>query len=351
MATEVLKPVSGNASQAVANDDFEAYQREANKADLEQKFGKPKEVETKVVEIEKKAEPEKKAAEEKNKPLEQLTRRELRERMLRLETENKQLRETKREPEKKEVKAEVVEDEPEKKPEPLRARPKSDDVVDGKPKYKDWSEYEDDLLAWNREKIFRDLDERNAKLTQEQQIEATNKTIEQSWRERVVKSREAHADFDEVALSPEGPGKLIQPGSWVDEWLMDSENGAELLYYFGQHPEELLKFQDVDKNFGGTPTTRRAVARRALVRLEDKLVAAVEKKTEETEKSEETARAERDEVRTTKTPKPASDVGGRGTSLPDPVAAAIAGGTDADTARYIQEMNRREIKERFGDRR
>jgi hypothetical protein len=338
MAVEtIVKPVSGNATQAVANDDFEAYQREANKADIEARFGASR-VEEKTVEpvVEKK---EEKPKQEIQKPWEQLTRRELRERVLKLEAENKQLktpRDTKE--------AEVVEEPEVKQPETLRARPKSDDQKDGKAKYSTWEQYEDDLLEWNREKIFRDLDERNAKLTQEQQITAVNKTIEQSWRERVAKSRELHADYDAVALDAEkGPGALIMPGSLVDEWLMDSENGAELLYYFGQHPEELKKFEDVDKNFGGTPTTRRAAGRRALVRLEDKITSATTEK--------EKPKAEETEIRVTKTPKPSSEVGGRGNSLPDPVSAAIAGGTDADTRRYIDEMNRREVRARFGDTR
>src|SRR5277367_4688494 len=332
MATEVLKPVSGNANQAVANDDFEAYQREANKADLEARFGTTR-VEEKVTEPEKKVETKREP-----KPRD-MSYKELRERIKTLESENLTLR-APREPEK------TVEPEPEvKQPEQLRARPKSDDQKDGKAKYDTWEKYEDDLLEWNREKIFRDLDERNAKLTQEQQITAANKTIEQSWKDRVTKSREAHADYDTIALGEDGPGKLINPGSWVDEWIMDSENGAELLYYFGKHPDELSKFQDVDKSFGATPTTRRAAARRALVRLEDKI--ALEAKPSE----EKPAKQAVEEIRATKAPKPASEVGGRGNSLPDPVAAAVAGGSDADTRRYIDEMNRREVNAKFGDAR
>jgi hypothetical protein len=330
MATTIVKPVSGNASQAVANDDFEAYQREANKADLAERFGSRAEPE-KVVEPEKKAaEPEK----PRDKKPREMTYKELRERVRALETENVQLKTPKIEPK------EVVEPESEvKQPEKLRARPKSDDTADGKAKYATWEQYEDDLLAWNQEKIFRELDERNAKLTQEQQIQTVNQTIEQSWKERVTKSREAHADFDEIALGEDGPGKLIQPGSLVDEWLMDSEFGAELLYYFGKNPAELLKFEAVA---GKTPTERRANARRALVKLEDKLTATEEKPKPEIVK---------DEPRVTKTPKPSAEVGGRGNTLPDPVAAAIAGGSDADTGRYIEEMNRREVRQRFGDSR
>jgi hypothetical protein len=330
MATTIVKPVSGNASQAVANDDFEAYQREANKADLAERFGSRAEPE-KVVE----PEPKKKAdePEKRDKKPREMTYKELRERVRALETENVQLKTPKSEPK------EVVEPEPKAEPEKLRARPKSDDVADGKAKYATWEQYEDDLLAWNQEKIFRELDERNAKLTQEQQIQTVNQTIEQSWKERVTKSREAHADFDEIALGEDGPGKLIQPGSLVDEWLMDSEYGAELLYYFGKNKSELLKFENVA---GKTPTERRANARRALVKLEDKLTATEEKPKPEIVK---------DEPRVTKTPKPSSEVGGRGNSLPDPISAAIAGGSDADTGRYIEEMNRRELRQRFGDSR
>lgn len=335
MATEVLKSVSGNASQAVANDDFEAYQREANKADIESKFGKAAESEAVKPAAEKP-----KAAEPPKKGVGSLTHRELRARVRELEAK---LSERIAAPVVEEP-ATVVDTEPEaQKPDQLRVRPKSDDkATDGQAKYKTWEEYEDDLLAWNTEKTIRALDERNAKLTQEQQIETINKTIEQSWRERVEKSRELHEDFDEVALDDKaGPGKLILPGSLVDEWLMDSEYGAELLYYFGQNPQELLKFEKIA---GVTPSERRANARRMLVKIEDKITAGSKPKREPEPEREE-------EPRVTKTPKPSAEVGGRGNKLPDPVLAAVAGGTDADTGRYIDEQNRREIRAKFGDMR
>ena len=343
MPTETVRPVSGNANQAVANDDFEAYQREANKADLAAKFGPAKEEPAAAKEpAAEKQEPKPPERGAKPKGAGSLSHNELRARVRELEAENQRLASAKQ-PEKK---AEEVKAEPEvKQPEKLRARPKSDDKVGDKPKYENWEAYEDDLLAWNEEKIFRTLDERSAKKTEEAQIEAVNQTIEQSWKERVTKSREAHEDFDEVALGPDGPGKLIQPGSLVDEWLMDSEHGAELLYYFGQNPAELLKFENVA---GKTPTERRANARRALVKLEDKLTAAPDEKKAEPEKAEP---EKKEEVRATRTPKPSSEVGGRGNSLPDPVQAAIADGSDAATRRYIDEQNRRDIRAKFGDAR
>jgi hypothetical protein len=349
VATKVIT-VSGNANQAVANDDFEGFVREANKADLLEKgfSAKTAAVEKEVVVEEPKKEAPKVETKQSEKRPNRLGYKDLRDRVKELEAENLRLKTPKTEEEVK------VETEKKAEPEKLRARPKSDDQVDGKPRYKDWSEYEDDLLAWNREKIFAELDERSAKKTQEAKIEAVNQTIEQSWKERVNKSRELHADYDEVALDDKtGPGRLIQPGSLVDEWIMDSEHGAELLYYFGKNESELRKFENVS-SWGKTVTERRAAVRRALVKLEDKITVvkdSTDKEKEAKPSEEEAAKKAADEVRVTRTPKPSSEVGGRGNSLPDPVAAAIADGSDDATRRYIEEQNRRDIRARFGDTR
>ena len=331
----------GNANQAVAVDDFEAFRDLANQDDLRGRGVELPKKESAEPKAEK--EPaEAKQAEEQAPPAPQERKKkhqsygELRKEVERLTAENQRLQSNPRE-----TVTEEAEPEPEpeaKAPEKLRARPKADDKAeDGKSdKYKTWQEYEDDLLAWNEEKILRTIDERNAKKTEEARVQAVNRTIEQSWNERVAKAREAHADYDEIALNEEtGPGKLIAPGSIVDEWLMQSEHGAELLYYFGQHPEELRKFGQ----YPGSP----AAVRRELVRLEDKISAPKQE-------SKPAPKEEKPEVRTTKAPKPSSEVGGRGMSLPDPIAASIAGGTDADTGRYIEEMNRREVRRINGDR-
>lgn len=332
MATNL---VSGNANQAVANDDFEAFQREANKADLAAKFGPTRREEPAPPAAEKEPDAAKPAKESAAEASPERKKRpgfnDLRNRVRELEAENLRLKGSPRETEPE------PEAEPEaKQPEKLRARPKADEQVDGKPKYKDWTEYEDDLLAWNEEKIFRTIDERSAKQVQEAQVEAQNKTIEQSWFERVKKSRELHEDFDE-ALGDDGPKRLISPGSTVDKWLLSSELGAELLFYFHKNPAELKKFENVP---GKTRAEVDANAFRMLVRIEEKLSTPSKEPKSEPER----------ETRATRAPKPSSEVGGRGTSLPDPVAAAIAGGSDADTGRYIEEQNRRDIRAKFGDR-
>lgn len=329
--------VSANANQAVAQDDFEGFVREANKADLEAKFGKAAEelkpkvaeeivVKPKVEEIEKP--PVKKG-------FGSLSPREMRAKLREQDAEIERLRTAK--PAKAE---EVVEEIPKPKTEPekvQRSRPNSEDKNEkGEAKYKTWTEYEDDLLAWNEEKLLAKIDERDSKKREELQIEATNKTIEQSWKDRVGKSRETHEDYDEVALDTKiGPGSKIAPGSIVDSWILESEHGAELLYLFGKHPEKLTQFEKVN---GAADAYRR------LTKLEDEIVASrKEKPKEPVEEEEETPRV-------TKTPKPASEVGGRGNRLPDPVAAAVADGSDDAVGRYIAEQNRRDIREKFGDR-
>lgn len=337
--------VSANAAQAVANDDFEGFVREANKADLEAKLGPAKaaKVEEPPIKVESKAEPEKKSAEEivvpPKKGFGSLSPREMRAKLREQDAELERLKAAKP-AEPKEVAKVEVKAEPEK----ARIRPQSDDKNEkGEAKYKTWTEYEDDLLAWNEEKLLAKIDERDSKKREEAQVEAANKTIEHSWKERVEKSRETHEDYDDVALDPEvGPGKLIGPGSIVDRWILESEHGAELLYLFGKNPEKLRQFEKVANS---------ADAYRRLAKLEDEIVAAREKDKKDEVKDEIKSKpVEKETPRATKTPKPASEVGGRGNTLPDPVAAAVADGSDEAVGRYIAEQNRREIRERFGDR-
>jgi hypothetical protein len=58
----------------------------------------------------------------------------------------------------------------------------------------------------------------------------------QQWNTRVGEARKKHADFDDVALNPDLP---VAEGSAIDWWVMNSEHGAEVLYHFGQHPDQL----------------------------------------------------------------------------------------------------------------
>lgn len=325
-------------SEAIVKDDFEAYADKVNGAELVDRgiVDPPK----KAAEPEKPADKTAAAEPEKPKAPRQMSYKELRARVRELEDQAKVLKMPSREEPKPAA-------ETPKPPEKLRARPKSEDIdpATNKPKYETWQQYEDDLLAWNEEKILKAFEERSTKKTTETQIETVNKQIEANWNERVEKAREAHEDMDD-ALNPEGIAKLIQPGSLVDEWIMDSEAGAELLYFFHKNPAEFMKFEKID---GPTPGARRAKARRMLVAIEEKLSTDKGARSDEPEpKGDDEPIPAGKENRISKTPPPSREVGGRGAAPTDRVRAAVA---NNDVGAYIEEQNAREIRQIFGYRR
>lgn len=218
--------------------------------------------------------------------------------------------------------AEVVEITPPKSKKVETApRPKANDTdAAGKPKYATWEDYEDALLDWNTERTLAKVEESQAKRQTEAQVQQQNTKIEQGWRERVDKSRLQHPDFDDVALDPDGPGKLIGKGSVVDTWILESDHGAEILYHFGKNPEELRRYGNL------TPVA----AARELTKLEDKLAGTAPAK----------AATTLTQVPPPKTPRPTTQVGGRGTTTADEVTKAVA---DDDVRAYIDAQNRREI--------
>lgn len=201
------------------------------------------------------------------------------------------------------------------------ARPKQNDKnEDGTPKFKDWTEYEDALLAWNRRQSLAEFEQLSAKKQQEQEIIRENRKVETSWKERVDAAKAKHDDFD-AALDPkEGPAAEINSGSFLDRWILDSDEGAELLYYFHGHRGEL-------KRIGALSITG---ASRELTRLEMKLSG----------KSSEMAPPAQPDKRETKAPPPTREVGGRGTATVDEVNKAVA---DDDVRAYINSANRAEI--------
>jgi hypothetical protein len=162
-----------------------------------------------------------------------------------------------------------------------------------------------------------------AKAEQERQQAEQLKTIETNWKERVDAAVKAHPDFAEKCDAEFN--KLIPAGSLLDGWMIDSELGAEILYHFANHRDELA---DVLKMSPFALT-------RKLTKLEDKLAGEPapekEKKAPVTEIS--------------KAPKPASEVGGRATAPEDESAAAAK---DNDFRRFKAERDRAELAARKG---
>lgn len=146
-----------------------------------------------------------------------------------------------------------------------------------------------------------------------------NKKVEERWKGMVTKAEEKYSDFKTIALSDE-LAKQIPPNSPVDEWALQSDVGAEMLYHLGKHPEELQRILAL-----GRPAQHRELAK-----LEDKLSEPEEKP------------APKAKVVTDALPPP-RDVGGRFTSAMDEEEAALK---KDDVGAYMAIANAKELARR-----
>ena len=228
-----------------------------------------------------------------------------------------------------EAKPEPAATKAEEKSEKLRPEPMPDDKnKDGSSKYKTYEEYNADRIEWGVEKALRDRDQKATVAAKDAEIEKRNKAVEDSWRTRVNAAREKHTDFDTVALNKDLP---VKAGSVVDSFILDSEVGTEILYYLGQHQDELDKINAM-------PPWKQA---RVMMKLEldCEAAAATPAAPQKSEKQPE------QEVVTSKAPKPIREVGGRGGAPADEEAAAVEH-NDFNTFRKV--VNGREMNLRKG---
>jgi hypothetical protein len=133
------------------------------------------------------------------------------------------------------------------------------DVVLARPLREEYTapeEYETALIGWagqqaaekasveirrQQEKIENDRVERERAATQsaEETRQRERMTqIESAWNERVSAAQQKYPDFDEVARNPD---LRIPAGSYVADAVVTREDGAEIAYYLGKHPEEAAR--------------------------------------------------------------------------------------------------------------
>lgn len=156
------------------------------------------------------------------------------------------------------------------------------------------------------EAIKLDRQER-AQEAQKAEFEARQKETIDKWNNRTVEARKKHADYDEVALDPDLP---IAEGSVLDHWVLESDLGAEVLYYYGQNPEELGKLNAM----------KPIAAAREIARVEFSIL-----------NPKEEAESKPAKAKVPQAPPPPSEVSTRGAM--DPIAAALANGDFATYAR------------------
>jgi hypothetical protein len=114
----------------------------------------------------------------------------------------------------------------------LRKRPKLGETINprtGKP-HETQEEYEDDLMDWR--------DERNAiEYAKSEQTRKANEVLT-TYNDRVEEFKATHEDFADVV------GKNIEIPQGVQMAILEMENGPEVAYFLGLHPEvcrDLLK--------------------------------------------------------------------------------------------------------------
>jgi hypothetical protein len=127
-----------------------------------------------------------------------------------------------------------------------RPKPNAKDLkADGTAKYADWEEYIDDLTDWKSEqKEAKILDKvrQESKQTQEQQeAEKQGKAVMEIFVKRADASVAKHPDWKEVVYDEDSPITQIQAGSVMDGFILDSEQGTELLYHLAKNPDDFTR--------------------------------------------------------------------------------------------------------------
>jgi hypothetical protein len=132
---------------------------------------------------------------------------------------------------------------------------------DAAPKVDDYDSYEayiEALTEYKTEQRFAQQAERMSQEQQRQKAEAAQRQQAQTVQQRITEGRAKYDDFDEIALSGSVP--ITQEMATA---IGESELGADIAYYLGNHPDEAVKIATM------SPTAQF----RALGRLETKLEA------------------------------------------------------------------------------
>lgn len=179
---------------------------------------------------------------------------------------------------------------------------------DGEPKLDDYADYEEYLIAKAEYRI--ETKQKAAKEAAERQSdEAKAKKVYDAFQERAAAAKVKYEDFDDVVnirtpWPEENPTKEdIAASQAFHLALVEEESSAEIMYYLGQHPDELAKM-------GGLSP---AQVVKAVGRLADKLSVT---ETEQDKPEEQEEVAEEKPKRVPPTPIKPLNTGSSRTSVP-----------------------------------
>ncbi|MGH9425561.1 MAG: hypothetical protein ACRD2L_04545 [Terriglobia bacterium] len=100
--------------------------------------------------------------------------------------------------------------------------------------------YADAKAQWTARKEVKSLLEQERRTQVERSQKDAQEQARLAYSQRVEKVKSKYADFDEVAGSPD-----VSVPMAVAHAIVQAENGPELQYYFGSHPEEAKRLTDL----------------------------------------------------------------------------------------------------------
>ena len=144
------------------------------------------------------------------------------------------------------------------------SRPASKLEAPKRPQQKDFSTWEDyesalakhveDLADYKISQALEEREQKAAEKRKQDEIAQRNREIEKSWMERKTAAEAKHADFAETV-------KDVPLSDVMDAWILDSDIGAEVLYWLGQNRSDAKRISELNP----------FKAARELTKLEDKL--------------------------------------------------------------------------------
>lgn len=104
------------------------------------------------------------------------------------------------------------------------------------PKYGgDYGKYMRDLMRWESREALRQHQQQFLRGMEQRRQQAQQSTALQTWAQRVEATRAKYADFDAIAFGP----TRIPSGGAIDAFVMEDDNGPEVLYHLQRNPQEL----------------------------------------------------------------------------------------------------------------
>src|SRR4051794_179259 len=134
--------------------------------------------------------------------------------------------------ENRELKSRVTPPPEQPKPAPPVEAKAADDPEPDINNYSDYSVFNRDFARWQ----FRELRREAAAEDQKRQVQQAEQAKREAWQSRVKAVAASKADFDVVALDPYLPVSPV-----MGDAIVDAENGPEILYHLGSHPDEAAR--------------------------------------------------------------------------------------------------------------